>query len=328
MNLKASLVFKGSHYYFIFMKLIYIILFLISQFSLASDGAGEIRKKNKLKAEGTKAFQNKEYKKAIEKFSYLLDSLKNEDDHVRMNLATATLLSGDSSAALLQYQKVLASTDKKLRSQALQQSSVLAFQQKQYKDALELSKEALKQDPSNKDARFNYELLKKILKDNPQNQDNKKQDQQNKDQQDKQDQKNKDHQDKQNQQNKDEQNKKDKQNQQDKQGQNDKKENQENEKQGDKNKEDEKNSKDQQDKKDKEKEKSNEGKEGKKDDKEQKKDSSNAIQPNQSKPVKPLKISPDKAKMILEALRSAEKQYLQQLQKKPEKSRKREGPDW
>jgi Ca-activated chloride channel homolog len=41
-----------------------------------------------------------------------------------------------------------------------------------------------------------------------------------------------------------------------------------------------------------------------------------------------MKISEEKARMILEAMKNQEKQYLQQQRRKPTKSKDRNKPDW
>jgi Ca-activated chloride channel homolog len=123
----------------------------------------EIRKINLFKAEAEKAYMEKNYSLAINKYSILLYNFHSSNERIRMNLANAYYLNKDTGEAIHHYKKLVISTDAFLRSVSNQQLGVISSMARQDKKALSYFKEALKADPGNEGARFNYELtLKKI----------------------------------------------------------------------------------------------------------------------------------------------------------------------
>ena len=269
----------------------------------------KINKINSAKTEAKKAFQAGDYKTAVAKYHYLIDSLGVKEDEVMLNLAHAYYLQKDTANALSQYQPLAQSAKKEISSKANLQLGLMANQKGKSEEALSNFKKAVKEDPTNEDARYNYEMLKKKLdeqkkkeqqQDQQQNKDQEKKDQQNKEQQNK-EQQNKEDQQKKEQQKKDEQNKENK-------------EQQNKEQQQKEQEQKEKEQKEQQEKQQKEKEQ---------------KDQQKKEQPNLDKEkLEQMKISEDKARMILEAMKNQEKQYLQQNKRKATKSKDRGKPDW
>ncbi len=257
---------------------------------------------NSLKSEAKEAYQSGDYKTAIEKYTFLVDSLKINEDEVMMNLANAYFQESDSANATNRYKSLLQSKAPKLRSLSNQQLGVLSNRGGKYEEALEYFKQALRADPTNEDARYNYELVKKKLEEQ------KKQEEQNKDK------------DKQDQDKKDDQNKdsKDKKDQDKKQDQKDKEDQQKKDQQDQQNKE-----KEEKEKKDKE--KSEQQKEQEQNEDKEKKDD---IPPSVSEKLKDMEMSEEKAKMILEAMRNQEIQYLQQNKRKATKPKDKTKPDW
>jgi hypothetical protein len=275
-----------------------------------------IGKINAAKADAKKAFNEGHYKDAIKKYRYLIDSLDVDEDEVRMNLAHAYYLAKDTANARPLYQNLTQSSKNIIKSNALQQLGILNNSQGKSEMALHQFKQAIKADPTNQDARYNYEMLKKKLEEKKK-EDQKNQDKENKD--DKKDQ-NKD------QQNKDDKNKKDqnKDQQQKDQEQKDKekkeqeeKEKKEQEKKGDK---EEQEKKDAEEKKGEKKDKA----EDKAKDEQQKKDENKVPKEVAEK----LEMSQEKAAMILEAMRNQEVQYLQQNKRKATKPKEKGKPDW
>lgn len=266
----------------------------------------KIGKINTLKSEAKKAYLGGDYKMAIEKYRYLVDSLGVQEDEVLMNLANAYFESQDTTHTFNSYQALSQSQNKKLSSLANQQLGVMENRQGKFEEALNHFKQAMKADPGNEDARYNYELVKKKLEEKKkQEQQQQNKDNQNKD--DKKDEQNKD-QDK-NEQKKNDQNKQDQEKKDDKNKENQNKEQQEKEKQ-----EKEKQEKEQQQKEQEQKDKENQ----------EKKD----LPPNVSEKLKDMQITEDKAKMILEAMKNQEIQYLQQNKRKATKPRDKGKPDW
>lgn len=259
---------------------------------------GKIGKINAAKNAARKAYQSGDYETAAKHYQYLVDSLGVREDEVFMNLAHAKLNLGDTTAAVGQYQSLSASTNASLRSNAFQQLGVVKTRQGKLEEALDDFRQALRAQPSNQQARYNYEVVKKKLDEQ------KKQDQQgNKDQDKKNDQKN----------NKDQkdQQKKDQQNQnKDQQGKDKDQKDQQNKEQKEGEKKDEQQKKqDQQDQQDQQKPK----------------DSQQQLDPEK---MKNMKMTEDKARMILEAMKGNEVQYLQQNRRKATKPKDKNKPDW
>ncbi len=265
---------------------------------------GKIGKINSLKSEAKEAYKKGDYKKAIEKYRYLVDSLSVTEDEVRLNLANAYFEANDTVNTLQRYQPLTQSSNSKIRSVAHQQMGVLANRQAKFEEALASFKQALKADPTNEDARYNYEMVKKKLEEQKKKEEEQKKQDPNK--QDKnEDQKKEENKDQKQDQNKDQKDQKDKEDQQKK----DQQDKQEKEKQ-----DQEKKEKEQQQKEQEQKEKENK----------EKKD----IPPSVSDKLKEMEMSEEKAKMILEAMKNQEIQYLQQNKRKATKPKDKGKPDW
>lgn len=262
----------------------------------------KIGKINTLKAEAKKAYLAGDFKTAVQKYRYLVDSLQVKEDEVMLNLANAYFQLNDSTNALREYQSLTQSPKPQLRSKAQQQLGVMTNRQGKFEEALNYFKESIKSDPSNNDARYNYELLKKKLEEKKQqqqqqqNQKDQNKEQENKDQQ-KQEQEKKEQQDKQKEEQQKEQEKKDQ----------------------------------QQEKKDQQ-QKDQQKKENEQQQEEQQKQDQEKQEPKEAPPVseklKQMQISEEKAKMLLEAMKNQEIQYLQQNKRKATKPKDKTKPDW
>lgn len=261
---------------------------------------------NSLKSDAKKAYQAGDYKTAAKKYQYLVDSLQVHEDEVVMNLANAFFHQNDSASATGRYKSIVQSPSSKMRSLANLQLGVLSNRIGKYEEALDYFKQSLRADPTNDEARYNYEMVKKKLEEQ------KKQEEQNKDQKkddkEKKDDQNKDSKDKENKDQKQDQEKKD----QDKKDQ-EKKDQQDQEKK----------EKEEQEKKDKEKSDQQKEQEQNEENKEKK-----DIPPSVSDKLKEMEMSEEKAKMILEAMKNQEIQYLQQNKRKATKPKDKTKPDW
>lgn len=271
---------------------------------------GKIGKVNSLKSEAKEAYKKGDYQKAIEKYRYLVDSLSVTEDEVRLNLANAYFESNDTVNTFQSYQPLTQSTNSKIRSVAHQQMGVLANRQSKFEEALASFKQALKADPTNEDARYNYEMVKKKL-----DEQKKKEEEQKKQDPNKQD-KNEDQKKEENKDQKQDQNK-------DKKDQKDK-EDQEKKDQKDKQDKDSKEKQDKESQEKKEKEQQQKEQEQKEKENQDKKD----LPPSVSDKLKQMEMSEEKAKMILEAMKNQEFQYLQQNKRKATKPKDKGKPDW
>lgn len=266
---------------------------------------GKIGKINSLKSEAKDAYKKGDFKTAISKYRYLVDSLNVNEDEVKLNLANAYFESNDTTYTANSYQPLTQSTNPRIRSVAHQQLGVLSNRDNKYEEALANFKQALKADPTNDDARYNYEMVKKKLEEQKKKEEEQKKNDPN------QEEKNKDQQDQNKEQNKDQ-----------KQDQKEKQDQQEKEKQDEQNKE----QKEQQEKEEKEKkeQQQKDQKEQEQKDSKEKKD----LPPSVSEKLKQMEMSEEKAQMILEAMKNQEIQYLQQNKRKATKPKDKGKPDW
>jgi tetratricopeptide (TPR) repeat protein len=136
----------------------------------------KIARVNKLKKGAEAAYTNGDYQQAISTFRTLTDSLGVHEDPVLLNLANAYFQINDTAQAKQYYAMVLGSEQNELRSVAHQQLGVIQQQKNKFEAALAQFKSALKANPSNEDARFNFELLKKMMENQQENQQDKNKD--------------------------------------------------------------------------------------------------------------------------------------------------------
>lgn len=153
------------------MKYLFLILVFIQL-----DGITKIAQINQYKKEANQAYMASNYKKASEKYRYLFDSLEVKEDPVILNLAHSYYQLNDTTNAMNFYTLLTESKNSHYKSVAYQQLGVIEFNQKNYNLSLRHLKNALKADPENADARYNYELLKKMMRKDPGMQDQKKDD--------------------------------------------------------------------------------------------------------------------------------------------------------
>jgi len=286
------------------MKFVFIFILIISPLT----DLNEVAKINEHKKAGNEAYKSGDFELAAKHYQYLVDSLQVREESVLLNLANSLFQLQDTASARNYYNSVVnEGAQNHSRSIAYQQLGLIDYSGKKYKEALGQFKNSLKNDPGNEEARYNYELLKKLIKEQEENQEQQNEEnQENQDQQQqKQDQQSKD-QENQDQQNQDQENQENQEQQQDQQDQ--------------QNQEQQQNQEDQQEQKEGEEQKPQEGEEN-----EEKPDN---IDPTTAEKLKEMNISEEKAKMILEALKNNEVQYIQQNKRKA-KHRKKDGkPDW
>ena len=153
-----------------------VILLFLSETDPAK--IGEI---NRVKKEARAAYTAGKYKKAIERYKYLSDSLHVQEDEIMLNLANAYFLVKDTAAAYPGYQMLTNSgVESHIKSKAHQQLGILDHQRGKFEEALHHFKQAIKADTQNMDARYNYEALKRKLNEKKKEDEQKKKDDQNK----------------------------------------------------------------------------------------------------------------------------------------------------
>ena len=268
---------------------------------------------NELKKQAQEAFLKKDFVTAAEKYKFLIDSMNVKEDQVWLNLAHANYELKDSTQAKNGYLQLTSSTNHQIKSLAYQQLGVMETEKENFEKSLSLFKASLKADPTNEESRYNYELLKKMMQE--QEQQNQDQDQENQDQQNHPD-KNRDQQDQQNNQNQDQQDQKENQQQpEDQEGGN----------------------QDQREQQQQEQEQQNQQEESKGQQQESKLEQQNQDHQQQQEQAQPkstvekleeMNITEEKARMILEAMRNNEIQYIQQQQRKATERPDSGKPDW
>lgn len=272
------------------MNLIYIVLL-----TLLIDPS-KISEVNKAKERAKESYARGDYKEAARQYRMLVDSLGVSEEEVAMNMGHSYYQIKDTLNAKNTYLSLTSSANPQYRSVSYQQLGMLAYQEGKLEEALAHFKSALKANPANEDARYNYELVKKKLEEQQQQQRN---DQDKKDQEQKE--------------NKDQEKKDQKQNEQQQKDQ--------------QKKEQEEKKKQEQQKKDQEKKEQEEKQKKEQEQKDEKKDDKKEPQPSSDK-MKMMKISEEKAKMVLEAMKNQEIQYLQQNKRKATKPKDKGKPDW
>jgi hypothetical protein len=121
-----------------------------------------ISKINGIKSDARKAYQAGDYKTAVDKYSELV-KLGVKEDEVMLNLANAYYLQKDTANAFSGYQSLAQSNKKEVAAKANNQLGLMLNERGKAEKALSRFKNAIKSDPRNSEARYNYEMLKKKL---------------------------------------------------------------------------------------------------------------------------------------------------------------------
>ncbi|SFB77026.1 hypothetical protein SAMN05421780_101394 [Flexibacter flexilis DSM 6793] len=340
-----------------------MLLYLYSIIFMSWFGGGgisHIAQANELIKKAEYSYKHGDFAAATKHYSILVDTLHSGGERAVLNLAHCYYQSSDTAHASDYYHHLLGASDLAIRSVANQQLGLMAAQRQDIETAATYLKAALKADPTNNFARHNYIKIKKLQNQNAQQQP------QNKDKDQKQEDKQKDNKGKgqnqqdngQNQQQNQQDNKaqqgkeKSQGQQQDGKGQN---QQQQTDKQNGKNQpQDQAQNKDGKGGKDKQGQNKTDkadakGATGSPKDGKASKDATAQPKANAQKladgnpqngdgndvaadpeQLKKMKISAEKANMILESMRSSEVQYLQQRKHKTESSNRRnkDKPDW
>lgn len=162
-----------------------LMAFLISHFSLhicvAQSDRQLVRQGNKQFRQGNNADAEVSYRKAVEK--------NQRNSQANYNLGNALMMQRKDSLAITQYEKAAKlETNPLRRAQAYHNMGVICQQHQMFGEAIEAYKEALRNNPTDDETRYNLELCKRQQKQdqNQQNKDNKDNKDQNKDKQDQQ----------------------------------------------------------------------------------------------------------------------------------------------
>ncbi|MFP4293404.1 MAG: tetratricopeptide repeat protein, partial [Cyclobacteriaceae bacterium] len=162
------------------MKFIAAILLSIMTVAGVIDNIATV---NRLKKEAEQAYKNGDYATAVTHYRTLVDSLNVQDDNVKLNLAHSLIQAGDTISARRNYSTLVRSSQPEVKSVAYQQLGIIASEQQEYEESLASFKEALKANPANEEARYNYELVKQLMEQQKEQEQEQEQENQNQDQQ-------------------------------------------------------------------------------------------------------------------------------------------------
>lgn len=138
-------------------------IFFIAVFSGIWSSFNKISVINNLKKDASQAYLKKDYNSAIKNYREILEKYEPFNEKVLINFAHCSYKTGDTSTSSSCYKKLLNSQNPSYRSIANLQLGVIQASQGRKNQALKLFIFALKEDPGNYEARFNYELVKKLL---------------------------------------------------------------------------------------------------------------------------------------------------------------------
>ena len=124
----------------------------------------KIENANTLKEKAAEAYSTHFYGDAITYYEELLTRYEPNSDIIKLNLAHSYYKAQSYNQASKFYTELSIASETKIRSTALCQLGVIQHRSKRYKLALFYFKEALRINPDNKTAAFNYEFLKLSLK--------------------------------------------------------------------------------------------------------------------------------------------------------------------
>lgn len=151
---------------------IYITLLLMIIGGISAHAQSDrqfIRNGNQLYHERNYAKAEVEYRKALDK--------NHNNTHAAYNLGCALMMQKKDSAAIQQFENAAKAEPNKLRrAQSYHNIGVVCQQHRMYAEAIAAYKNALRNNPSDNETRYNLALCKRLLKQQPQN----KQNQQNK----------------------------------------------------------------------------------------------------------------------------------------------------
>lgn len=280
-----------------------VFRFIFSILLLIPSDWMDIGKKNRAIKEAARSYAETDYEKSVENHLLLSSEFGISTASSNFNLALSYHYNGQLEEAQRTYQSLQGSSDKLIASFAANQNGILLAQQNQFQEALSAFKFSLIKDPTNEQARYNFELLSRWLEENPDSQ--QEQDDQGEDQ---------DQQDQEQDQEQDQDQQKESQEQKDGEG-------------DEKTDEDEASESEKKDDKSGEKSQQEEPSEEPSDLESDLSEREKAMDRMKEK-LEEMNLTPEQAAQILEAMNAAELRYIQQNRKTPTKRPERGLPEW
>lgn len=129
---------------------------------------------------GLQSYRNQQFDKAREYYESILS--KGENPSAAYGLGTSSFQLGEIESAMKAFDQVLAGEDDRLKAKSYYNMGNVLHQQNKMEESLAFYKKSLELDPTDADAKANYELVKYLMQQQNQNQEN----QQNQEKQDQQ----------------------------------------------------------------------------------------------------------------------------------------------
>ena len=136
---------------------------LVGVFLLIPASWTQLSRQNEAIEKAEKSYAEARYEESITDHLVLLNEFAIHSPYLDFNLGLSYHHANQPDEAASYYDKTTVSTDKKLSSFAFNQVGILSGNKKEYQAALSKFKSALIKDPTNEEARYNYELLARWL---------------------------------------------------------------------------------------------------------------------------------------------------------------------
>ncbi|TYZ10583.1 hypothetical protein FY528_08955 [Hymenobacter lutimineralis] len=146
---------------------LFILLFLVSLWG----GLTGIHTRNEAVQAGAQAYQKRQYGAALRWYREALATMKRPEEPVLLNAAHAAWQAQQPGLARTYYSRLLTSRNLPMRSVAQQQLGLLAGQRRDYVLAARFLRQALVDNPKNAAARYNYEAVLRYLNRRPEPED-------------------------------------------------------------------------------------------------------------------------------------------------------------
>lgn len=144
---------------------ILLLLLLLTWPGLSS--LTRIQNRNQALLQAQAAYRSGNFDQAAGLYRHAVENLGATDEAIMLNLGHAYARAGQAAQARVYYGRLLSSRQAPMRSVARQQLAVLAAGKAEYAQAVGLLRQALLADPTNTEARYNYEVLRDYLARNP-----------------------------------------------------------------------------------------------------------------------------------------------------------------
>lgn len=136
---------------------------LVTLFLLIPASWTQISRKNEAIEKAEKSYAEARYEESVADHLVLISEFGISSPYLDFNLGLSHHHANQPDEAAGYYDKSTISPDKKLSSLAYNQGGILLGNKKEYQAAISKFKSALILDPTNEEARYNYELLARWL---------------------------------------------------------------------------------------------------------------------------------------------------------------------